>query len=224
MILSEYVRFLQTLQKDVVSLDIRKIANLVFENFDLLVPLSTYQGQRIKRVVALAQSSWETLSTDIQPLTQQIDGQASSIKYLKSLTVGPFRGFAKEEFFDLASRQVLIYGPNGTGKSSFCEALEYALLGSVAEAEIKRFREQQNYLKNAHTDTFLAPVITGHDSNNQEIQINANEALYRFCFVEKNRIDSFSRIAAQAPAKQTELISTLFGLDAFSDFMNLSSI
>ena len=38
-------------------------------------------------------------------------------------------------------------------------------------------------------------------------------------FVEKNRIDSFSRIAAQAPAKQSELISTLFGLDTFNEFV-----
>ena len=44
--------------------------------------------------------------------------------------------------------------------------------------------------------------------------------MYRFCFVEKNRIDSFSRIAAQTPAKQTELISTLFGLDAFNGFVH----
>lgn len=49
--------------------------------------------------------------------------------------------------------------------------------------------------------------------------VSADEAMYRFCFVEKNRIDNFSRIAAQAPAKQTELISTLFGLDAFTEFV-----
>ena len=220
MIRAEYLRFLQTIQNDTISPDIRKVANLVLGNLNSLVPLGTTQGQRIKHVVALAQASWTTLSTDIQPLTEQIDEQVSSIKYLKSLTVGPFRGFAKQEVFDLESRQVLIYGPNGTGKSSFCEALEYALLGNVAEAENKRFREQPNYLKNAHTNTFLAPVIMGCDSNNQTMRIDANEALYRFCFVEKNRIDSFSRIAAQAPAKQIELISTLFGLDAFNDFIN----
>ncbi|MCV6071929.1 hypothetical protein OFP26_40765, partial [Escherichia coli] len=49
--------------------------------------------------------------------------------------------------------------------------------------------------------------------------LQPDESLYRFCFVEKNRIDSFSRIAAQAPAKQMELISTLFGLDSFNEFV-----
>ena len=40
-----------------------------------------------------------------------------------------------------------------------------------------------------------------------------------FVLLKKNRIDSFSRIAAQAPAKQSELISTLFGLDTFNEFV-----
>lgn len=135
------------------------------------------------------------------------------------MSVGPFRGFARQEVFDLASRLVLIYGPNGTGKSSFCEALEYGLLGNVAEADSKRFRDQFEYLKNAHVNQFKPPFITSENEQGDEVPLEANEALYRFCFVEKNRIDSFSRIAAQVPAKQTELISTLFGMDSFMEFV-----
>jgi hypothetical protein len=97
--------------------------------------------------------------------------------------------------------------------------LEYGLLGNVTEAESKRFREQNDYLKNAHTNTFVTPVILATDDQEQEVAVQANEAAYRFCFIEKNRIDSFSRIAAQTPAKQTELIATLFGLDSFNEFV-----
>jgi hypothetical protein len=43
--------------------------------------------------------------------------------------------------------------------------------------------------------------------------------MYRFCFVEKNRIDDFSRIAAKAPAQQSKLIGTLFGLESFDEFV-----
>ncbi len=118
---------------------------------------------------------------------------------------------------------MLIYGPNGTGKSSFCEALEYGLLGNVAEAESKRFHPQE-YLKNAHAGHFVTPVIEAINGDKESAPIIANDALYRFCFVEKNRIDNFSRIAAQLPARQTELISTLFGLDSFNEFVrNFSS-
>ena len=219
MIRTEYLRFLSTLSTDEISTDVRKIANLVLQHLDSLVPLSTAQGHRIKKVVKLAQANWASISSDIQPTQEIIVEQICPFTQLKSLSVGPFRGFAKQEDFDLASQLVLIYGPNGTGKSSFCEALEYSLLGSVAEAESKRFRNQQDYLKNAHTKNFTAPSLVGLDNQGNDLPISANETLYRFCFVEKNRIDNFSRIAAQAPAKQTELIATLFGLGPFTDFV-----
>lgn len=219
MIRFEYLRFLQTLNTEAISEDERKIANLILENLDYLVPLGTHQGQRLKAVVPIVQAEWSNLSPEIQPPPENLAVHKSQITQLKSLTVGPFRGFSREETFDLTRKIVLIYGPNGTGKSSFCEALEYSLLGNVAEAESKRFRDQQRYFKNAHVNKFSAPVLSGLTEQGEEIAIAANDALYRFCFVEKNRIDNFSRIAAQAPAKQTELISTLFGLDSFSDFV-----
>ena len=219
MIRAEYLRFLQTLNNPSVPEAVRKMANLVAANLDELAPLSTYQGQRIKRIVALTQENWETIRPDIQPIPASNEGHVATFSQLKRITVGPFRGFARQEVFDLASRLVLIYGPNGTGKSSFCEALEYGLLGNVVEAESKRFRDQNEYLKNAYVNRFSPPNIYGDDGEGNEIALAPNEAAYRFCFVEKNRIDSFSRIAAQAPAKQTELISTLFGLDSFSEFV-----
>lgn len=220
MIRAEYLRFLQTLVNAGASADVRKVANLVLSHLDTLVPLSTAQGQRIKKIVKLAKTNWETISSDIQPVQQQATAQASQFSQLKSLSVGPFRGFARQEEFDLASQLVLIYGPNGTGKSSFCEALEFGLLGNVAEAESKRFRNQDDYLKNAHANSFTPPTLVGLDSQGDDVTVSANEAMYRFCFIEKNRIDNFSRIAAQVPAKQTELISTLFGLDAFTDYVH----
>mgnify|MGYP000403186987 CR=1 FL=1 len=219
MIQAEYLRFLQTLNTNSVPVDVRKLANLVLTNMEQLVPLGTHQGQRIRCMVALAQTDWNTLSENIQPIPEEVAEQNSSITQLRSLSVGPFRGFSRPEYFDLTSRLVLIYGPNGTGKSSFCEALEYGLLGNVAEAESKRFRDQQEYLKNAYVNRFSAPEIVGLNDQGGEVPIVAKEEFFRFCFVEKNRIDSFSRIAAQAPAKQTELISTLFGLDSFNEFV-----
>ncbi|MCA9423113.1 MAG: AAA family ATPase [Nitrospira sp.] len=219
MIRAEYLRFLKALNNGGVAADVRKIANLVLQHLNTLIPLSTAQGQRIKKMAKLAQTNWSSVSSEIQPPSKQVAEQTCPIAQLKRLTVGPFRGFAKQEDFDLATQLVLIYGPNGTGKSSFCEALEYGLLGNVAEADSKRFRNQHDYFKNAHTKSFTPPILVGEDNQGNEIIISANETLYRFCFVEKNRIDNFSRIAAQAPSKQSELISTLFGLDVFTEFV-----
>ncbi len=216
---SEYFRFLETLQSSNTTDSVRKLANLVAIHFDALSPLSTHQGQRIKNLVALAQKDWATIKPNTQIISTAQKDEAVDFSQLNRLAVGPFRGFGKQEEFDLNSRLVLVYGPNGTGKTSFCEALEYGLLGKVLEAESNRFREQNDYLKNAYVNRFLPPKIYRIDSEGNEVEIVSNEAAYRFCFVEKNRIDSFSRIAAQAPAKQTELISTLFGLDSFTDFV-----
>lgn len=220
MVKVEYLRFLQTLSNDNVSDDERKIANLVLKYIEVIKPLSTAHGLRIKKVVDLAQINWKSICSEIQPLEAQTAKQECQISQIKKLTVGPFRGFKKQEDFDLSSELVLVYGPNGTGKSSFCEALEYGLLGNVNEAENKRFRNQNDYFKNAHIKSFTEPILTGLDNEGNDIRIVTNEPLYRFCFIEKNRIDNFSRIAAQSPSKQTELISTLFGLDTFSEFVH----
>lgn len=219
MIHAEDQRFLQTFTNETDSEGVRKIANLVLDYFDDLLPLTNQQGQRVKKMITLAKVNWQIINPTIQPLILNTIKTSADISRLKSMSVGPFRGFARQEVFDLSSRLVLIYGPNGTGKSSFCEALEYGLLGNVADADSKRFRDQKDYLKNAHVDQFTAPIITFENELGDEIQLEANEAAYRFCFVEKNRIDSFSRIAAQTPAKQTELISTLFGMESFVEFV-----
>ncbi|MGP5712574.1 AAA family ATPase, partial [Vreelandella alkaliphila] len=219
MVKNEYLRFLQTLNAKGVSSGVRKIANLVIEHLDEIHPLGTAQGKRAKKIAELASENWDELSDVIKDIPNDAGGIDEVVKQLKSIKVGPFRGFSKEETLNLYSSLVLIYGPNGSGKSSFCEALEYGLLGSVEEAQSKRFANQPNYLKNAHVNQFIDPVIKGVNSNDEEVLVLPNESFYRFCFVEKNRVDSFSRIAAHAPAKQTELISSLFGLNNFYDFV-----
>tara|TARA_Y100001968_G_scaffold329870_1_gene380242 strand:+ start:1063 stop:1638 length:576 start_codon:yes stop_codon:yes gene_type:complete len=180
MIESEYLRFLRTLDSDEVLPGVRKLANLVLANLDELASLGTYQGQRVKKMVALAQGNWDALSIDIQSLPEMTAEKTSPITQIKSMAVGPFRGFSRQEIFDLESRLVLIYGPNGTGKSSFCEALEYSLLGNVAEAESKRFRDQGDYLKNAHVNRFATPVVIGLNEQGDEVEVEANEELFRF--------------------------------------------
>jgi len=219
MIRAEYQRFMQTLQGHNATESVRKVANIVSAHLDEILPLTTYQGQRIRKMVELCQVNWDRTPTNIPPFLNQEAAPGVPLYRLKTMTVGPFRGFARQEVFDLNSRLVLIYGPNGTGKSSFCEALEYTLLGNVAEADSKRFRDQNEYLRNAFVNELKLPSLVACDAQENDIAIVPNESAFRFCFVEKNRIDSFSRIAAQAPAKQTELIATLFGLEAFTGFV-----
>lgn len=54
----------------------------------------------------------------------------------------------------------------------------------------------------------------------QRVIIQPDADAYRFCFLEKNRIDSFSRIAAKPAGQKTELIAALFGMDDFNEFVS----
>lgn len=219
MIRNEYLRFMQTLGTDGLTDNVRKLANIVLDHLDEITPLGTAHGKRVQKIVELAKQEYKTANSECTAGIEDSQPDANGITRLKSLTVGPFRGFAKPEHFDLDSQIVLIYGPNGSGKSSFCEALEYGLLDSVEEAESKRFREARDYLRNAYIGQFEPPVVWANLADAEPAIVTANEVQFRFCFVEKNRIDSFSRIAAHLPARQTALISTLFGLDSFNDFV-----
>ncbi|MDD5272812.1 MAG: AAA family ATPase, partial [Methylovulum sp.] len=215
----EYLHFMQTLNTNAVPDNVRKLANIILDHLDEIIPLGTTHGKRVQKIVELAQHEFTTANCNYLVEVGNYQTSTNDITRLKSLTVGPFRGFAKSEFFDLDSQIVLLYGPNGSGKSSFCEALEYGLLGYVEEAGAKRFKTPNDYLKNAHIDQFEPPKIEANFANTEATVVRANEAQFRFCFVEKNRIDNFSRLAAHLPARQAELISTLFGLDSFNDFV-----
>ncbi len=219
MIRNEYIRFMQKLCIDDAPENVRKLANIVLDHFDEITPLSTAHGRRVQKIVELAQREFKTANFECTADVEDTQAGTNGPTSLKSLNVGPFRGFTEPVNFDLDSHLVLIYGPNGSGKSSFCEALEYGLLGSVEEAESKRFKEAPEYLQNAYVRGFGPPVIEANFADVEPDIVTANEAQFRFCFVEKNRIDNFSRIAAHSPARQTAVISTLFGLDNFNDFV-----
>lgn len=215
----DYIRFLRWLHEPQRQApeNVRRFANMILAEFDSVAATSR---QRNARAAALARLARERLANTPSELPG-IEAQAASGEWpwcrLKELTVGPFRGFRREERFDLRKRVVLFYGPNGSGKTSLCEALERALLGSVGDADLKRI-EERRYLRNIHARRFVEPSLTAVDAEGNEVPVVADAGLYRFYFIEKNRIDAFSRIAARPPAQRTELIAALFGMDKFNDF------
>lgn len=199
--------------------DVRRLTNLALANFDALAATSRHRSQRSVYLEGLLRPALAHTS-DAPPAAPA--ATANGVwpwKRLRHLTLGPFRGFRTSEPFDLQKRIVLFYGPNGSGKTSFCEGLEYGLLGAVEEAENKRI-DARTYLKNLHAGQFSAPVLKATDHQNREVDVISNPDTFRFCFIEKNRIDSFSRIAARPPGQRTELIATLFGMEQFNEFVS----
>jgi hypothetical protein len=214
---SEYQRFLQYLDAKEVADDTRRMASLVYDHLDTLAGLGATRRARSTRLVPLAVRDLAnaTLRRGSEFLVQH---DAPPAFRLHQLTVGPFRGFMGQETFDLSRDITLVYGANGTGKSSFCEALETAMLGSISEAQAKRVDHLQ-YCNNARLRRHTAPVLTTRTAEAAPVALVADEAEYRFCFIEKNRLDDFARIAARTPGDQRQLIATLFGVDQFAEFV-----
>src|ERR1039457_3710195 len=50
---------------------------------------------------------------------------------LKTLTVSGFRGFAQEEVIDLDAEAIIVFGANGSGKTSMLDAILWVLTGSI---------------------------------------------------------------------------------------------
>jgi len=209
---SEYHRFLAHLANRQVHDD----AHLVLDHLQSLAEVGAAGRRRSGRLAPLAIANLAQT-----PVAYQDDGHepaaGPALGRLFQLEVGPFRGFMRQETFDLSHDITLVYGANGTGKSSFCEALEVAMLGSISEAQVKRV-DQRTYCNNARLRLHAAPVLS-YGAAEQVQAVQPDEAEYRFCFIEKNRLDDFARIAARTRGDQRQLIAALFGVDQFSDFV-----
>lgn len=216
-IATEYGRFLQYLLEQNASEDVCRLANLIHSNLGELAEFGSARRARSTRLAPLAQLQFERTSADIAlqgPMVQDRDAQMR----LHELIVGPFRGFMSPETFDLGRDITLVYGANGTGKSSFCEAVETSMLGYISEAQARRV-EHRDYCNNLRLGHHAIPALTTRARDGSISPLAVNEDLYRFCFIEKNRLDDFARITARPPADQRQLIATLFGIDQFSEFV-----
>ena len=76
---------------------------------------------------------------------------------VNKLTIRGFRGFNEQQSIPLDSDVILIYGLNGSGKSSFTEALEWLFFGEISRQRLSRCRSEyqyEEYLRNLfYTDT-----------------------------------------------------------------------
>ncbi len=69
---------------------------------------------------------------------------------IRRMAVEAFRGFRDRQEFDLGATAVVVAGPNGTGKTSFFDALQWCLLGSIQRLEGLRARRNVEHIVNQY--------------------------------------------------------------------------
>jgi len=216
---SQYNQFIRTLKPDELTPYEIKLINLIIANFDSVASVGTAAGKRALLLNELINENRDKVSHNLPKIEDATKTSTNDVTRINSIEIENFRGFASKEVFDLDKPKVLIYGPNGSGKTSFCEALEYSLLGYLSEADAKRIDVKQ-YITNVHTVKSSQPVITGTNAKGEKIDIKVSPDSYYFCFIEKNRIIDFARYSSKTQGQQENLLATLFGLDEFYSFIN----
>ena len=104
-----------------------------------------------------------------------------------------FRGFIDKDAFEFSKNYNLIFGRNGSGKSSFFEALEYVFLNNIEEAG-QRGLQSDKYAINTVTDKFTKTIVYYSNNDGDKVRIEADPNNYQWMFIEKNRINNFCRV------------------------------
>ena len=215
--LSEFKRFLRESQAGLSEYE-KKLARLILDNFPKVETVGTAGGRRGKQIAKLIDDAGDAASSELNVEIEASANDKGKIVRLSSIKVQNFRGFSTEHLLEFRNPYTFVYGPNGTGKSSLCEALEYGLLGSINEAEAKRI-DIASYIKNSITKKTNLPILLGINADGEKgVPIKADAKSYEFCFIEKNRIDGFARVAANAATTQQLRLASLFGLEEFNAF------
>jgi len=216
---SQFYQFIRVLKTDELTPYEIKLINLIAENFDSIASVGTPSGKRATLLNELINKNRKTLKTSLPKIEDKATEITNDIVKIDSIEIENFRGFASKENFDLSKPKILVYGPNGSGKTSFCEAIEFSLLGFLSEADAKRIDVKQ-YITNVNTGKYSHPLIKGENLKGEIVDIVPNPDSYYFCFIEKNRIIDFARYSSKTQGQQENLLATLFGLDEFYSFIN----
>ncbi|WP_234686731.1 AAA family ATPase [Comamonas aquatica] len=194
-----------------------KLANLILEGFDEISAVGTAGGRRGKVLAKLIVEKGDSSPPALEIAAEEATVDEGEVIRLTKVEIEHFRGFSEKHTFEFKNPYTFVYGPNGTGKSSLCEALEYGLLGSIHEADSKRI-PVLDYIRNATSRKSAKPVLFGDTAKDKGVEVKANPRSFEFCFIEKNRIDGFARVAANTPSAQQTRLAALFGLEEFNGF------
>lgn len=152
-----------------------------------------------------------------QNMALERDGSNLVLTPLKSIQVKNFRGFSSLNDNDQGtlipfSKGVnVFFSPNGGGKTSLCEAIEYSLTDNLKEAN-RRNTPLKNYIKNGGAPSIICKLVNG---------VVPKSPFWNSCFIDRNRLQEFSLLGSKdTNVKQTDVLAILFELEEVDDIVN----
>ena len=119
----------------------------------------------------------------------------SGLSSLLELQVKNFRGFGelsaedRGSFIRFAKTKNIFYAPNGGGKFSLCEAIEFGTTGHVKEAD-RRKTKVRAYIARGSAKPSLS--LIGRDK--KEV---TKSLAWSACFIDRNRLQEFSLLGSK---------------------------
>ena len=213
----EFTKWERLLQDGELSKYEKTLLSQINDNFDEIATVGTARGARSKllgeKIRALKNQTVDNIASLVEKKVNQ-----DKIEHIESLSVENFRGFGTIQTFEFKSKYTFFHGPNGSGKTSFCEAPEYSTLGMIEEATARNIPIEK-YILHTGQKKIQKPIMICKYSSGKVTQCIPDYNAYRFGFIEKNRIEGFSHIGASSAKTQTERIAALFGLSEFQEFV-----
>lgn len=143
----------------------------------------------------------------------------SGLRPLAYLQVKNFRGFGelgsddRGTYLRFSKSKNIFYAPNGGGKSSLCEAIEYATTGHIKEADRRKTNVKQ-YIARGMGKTSLSVMDV-------DMSPIARSLTWSSCFIDRNRLQEFSLLGSKdTRSAERDIIATLFGLEDFQDVLS----
>jgi DNA sulfur modification protein DndD len=184
------------------------LKNLDLEDFNFKMKKS--KGSHILRKLKDKQKS---------TLTNRIDLKLDSIQIKNFRGFGSLDNSDKGFVFHLHNKKNIFFAPNGGGKTSLCEALEYSLTDNVKECVRRKIRLKQ---------------YISRDSNKPEINIKwhgkfidplkltmEDHQFFGQGIIEKNRLNEFSFLGSKdTGVTESDIMAVLLGLGDLDDLIN----
>lgn len=140
----------------------------------------------------------------------------SDLGPLLSLQVKNFRGFGelsaedRGSFLQFRKMKNIYYAPNGGGKSSLCEAIEYGTTGHIKEAD-RRKTKVKTYIARGSAKPTLSLVGRNRSTVTKSLAWSA-------CFIDRNRLQEFSLLGSKdTGSAESDVVASLFGLEEFQE-------